>query len=41
MLAWSFSETLDQSGEFRSDPTFSNSLGTAYYFGISLLEVMG
>jgi hypothetical protein len=41
MPAWSLSETLSQSGEFEFDPTFSNSLGAEYYFGVSFLEVMG
>jgi len=41
ILEWSLENTVTPEGTFRFDPSFSNSLGAEYYFGISFFDVIG
>ena len=41
MIDWSLKNTLNDAGQFKFDPSFSNSLGAEFYFGVSFLDVVG
>ncbi|MBY8974544.1 hypothetical protein KHP62_01915 [Rhodobacteraceae bacterium NNCM2] len=41
MVDWSVENTLNDDGSFKFDPSFSNSLGAEYYFGVSFLDIVG
>ena len=41
MLDWSLANTLTKDGTYKFDPSFSDSLMDEYYFGVSLLDLLG
>ncbi len=41
MIDWSLANTITEDGQFKFDPSFSNSLAAEYYYGISFLDVVG
>jgi hypothetical protein len=41
MLKWSVSESISPDGQFRDDLGFSDSIGEAYYYGVSFLVEVG
>ncbi len=41
MLKWSLDKSITPDGEFRDDPSFYDSVGEAYYYGVSFLDEVG
>lgn len=41
MLLWSFENTLNPDGTYRHNPGYGDSFADEYYFGVSLLDVLG
>jgi len=41
MLDWCLNSSMTADGEFINDPTFYNSIGDVYYFGVSFLDEVG
>lgn len=41
MLMWAVEKSVTLDGEFRNDPSFDNSIGETYYYGVSFLDEVG
>ncbi|MCV9963339.1 hypothetical protein OIU34_15640 [Pararhizobium sp. BT-229] len=41
MLRWSLDNTLNPDGSYRHDPAYADTYADEYYFGVSLLDVLG
>jgi hypothetical protein len=41
MLKWALSESITPDGQFRDDPSFYDSVGEVYYYGVSFLVEAG
>ena len=41
MLKWTLDESITSDGQFKDDPSFYDSVGEAYYYGVSFLDEIG